>query len=503
MELWERFADLFQGFSRAYGQYTKPKPTERGKAEGRASTVASPTTIRQWQSHLIGDTGLGVIALRDDDTVAFAAIDIDVYNLNHVQLEEKIKKLNLPLVICRSKSGGAHCYLFLSIPLPADDIRKMLDSWAAALGFGGVEVFPKQSYRATPQDIGNWINLPYFEAEKTMRYAIKDGQALSLIEFLDYAEASKADATRLETVKLISGEVEIIWYKDGPICLQHYEALGAFPEGMRNDSMLRTGVFLKKAFADEWQNKLPLYNAKFCDPPLPLSEINTIIKSLSRKDYDVKCGGPYCDKKKCKAAKYGCGITANGANRPEIGGITKYDGDPVIWAIEVDGKRLTCSTDTLLSQSAFNSLCMEKINRVPGSMPKHRWEQQLDELMANVDVVPVPEDASMKGQFMVLLETYCTQTNRQAKVMDEVRQGKPYRHEGKIYFQSNYLFEFLAEKRFKLESFHQAWQWLREVGGDKKFVKIKGKGCNVWIIPEFDVGNEELQKEPVFNKETF
>lgn len=506
MEQWQKFANLFDGFSKAFGQYTAPKKTDRGKFEGKALTVKGQTNLSiNWTNHLDGKTGIGIIPLRDDDTCLFGVIDIDVYNLDHAALETTIKNLGLPLVICKSKSGGAHCYLFLKEPVAASVVRERLDSWSAAMGYGGVEVFPKQSYRVSPEDMGNWINLPYFDAKQTSRPAYVNGKDLSLDEFLEHAEKSKATQAEIETVK---GTAETFSDPEGlldgaPPCLLHYGATGGVPEGSRNEGMFNFAAYLKKRFPDDWQDKLPTYNQKFVDPPLPLSEINGIVKSISRKEYDLKCNGPYCNKKKCRFAAFGVGETSGGAKRPEIGNITKYEGDPVYWAIEIDGHRVLCDTQTLLSQNHFNAICMEKINRIPGSMPKHRWERYIDSLLEHVDVVTVPEDASKKGQFYSLLDTFCTMTSRQAKQIDEVRQGKPYRHEGKVYFMSRFLFEFLEEKRFRYESEHKVWQWLYERGAEKDFKKIKGKGTNLWVINDFEQIQDDGKPNQVFEKEEF
>jgi hypothetical protein len=58
-------------------------------------------------------------------------------------LIEKIRKLKLPLVVCRSKSGGAHCFLFTTEWVDAKDMQATLQQISAALGYGGSEIFPK------------------------------------------------------------------------------------------------------------------------------------------------------------------------------------------------------------------------------------------------------------------------------------------------------------------------------------------------------------------------
>ena len=70
-------------------------------------------------------------------------------------------------------------YLFCSEPVSAMTMRGKLMEWSVALGYSGVEVFPKQISLAGPKDIGNWINLPYFNGDHTVRYAITtDARAL-------------------------------------------------------------------------------------------------------------------------------------------------------------------------------------------------------------------------------------------------------------------------------------------------------------------------------------
>ena len=46
--------------------------------------------------------------------------------------------------MCRSKSGGAHLFLFTEEPVTAEDLRNKLTQLAAVLGYGNCEIFPKQ-----------------------------------------------------------------------------------------------------------------------------------------------------------------------------------------------------------------------------------------------------------------------------------------------------------------------------------------------------------------------
>ena len=188
----KKLFELFKGLTRAHGRYTvQGRDAKKNKVEGKASTVQNELTEIEWYNHLAGKQGIGVVPINDDNKCSFAAIDIDVYDLDFNDLEAKLNKLKLPLVICRTKSGGAHLYLFLVEPTPAIDVRDRVTQWAVALGFPGVEVFPKQDYLACPEDVGNWINMPYFDSERTTRYCIKDGKALDVNQFIDLAYSER------------------------------------------------------------------------------------------------------------------------------------------------------------------------------------------------------------------------------------------------------------------------------------------------------------------------
>ena len=69
-----------------------------------------------YAEHLAGKLGLGLVPVRRDGTCRFAAIDIDIDSIDHPALLQKVLARKLPLTVCRSKSGGAHLYLFMKEP---------------------------------------------------------------------------------------------------------------------------------------------------------------------------------------------------------------------------------------------------------------------------------------------------------------------------------------------------------------------------------------------------
>ncbi len=55
-----------------------------------------------------------------------------------------LKKKKIPLTVFRSKSGGAHLFLFTKEPVPAVMMRDKLKTYASAIGHARAGIFPKQ-----------------------------------------------------------------------------------------------------------------------------------------------------------------------------------------------------------------------------------------------------------------------------------------------------------------------------------------------------------------------
>ena len=164
----EKFAAIFDGLQLAYGTFKIDKKQLNGKSTGRAAIVREPRSTDLWEGHISGKgRGIGIIPINEENKCVWGCIDVDQYPLDHKKLIEQIRKLKLPLVICRSKSGGAHCFLFSTEWIEAKDMQATLQQMSAALGYGGSEIFPKQiKLHLDRDDVGNFLNLPYFNAEE-------------------------------------------------------------------------------------------------------------------------------------------------------------------------------------------------------------------------------------------------------------------------------------------------------------------------------------------------
>ena len=479
---------LFAGLERAYGTYQLDgTSSDKGKAKGKALTVQEPVTEELWQSHLDGNSGLGIVPIRDDNTVVFGVIDVDVYDLDLVALQKQIKKLGLPLILLRSKSGGAHLYVFLKSPMPAAEIRIVLSQWSAALGYPGIEVFPKQDELAGPEDVGNWINMPYFDHDRTVRYALFNGKSVTAEQFLKKANKSKQDPSKLHD--LYQPKVNA---QGAPPCLVTLFAQG-FPDGSMNNALLNCGVYAKKRWPDEWVTKIAEYNSEYFNGTA--AEIRSITRAVGSKDYFYMCKQPpiqqYCDKDACSKAEFGIG-GGRDDNGMEIQSLSKICSEPPVWIVQIGGKRIQMSTDDLLNQPRFSKRCVEVLTVLPFMLKADKWFKFIRTMLADARQIEAPKDASTSGQFIYHLEQFCV-NKAAANTREEILLGKPWHNKGQTYFRSSDLFKYLEQQRFRDLKAHQMYAAMNQlIGVEQKFISLKGRGTNVWIVPSFEKQTEEF-----------
>lgn len=485
-----QFMAIFEGLNIAYGTYRIEGSKSNGKQAGKAVVVRQPPVRDLWERHLKGvDPSLGIIPIRADNSCTWGCIDIDQYPLDLGALVNRVRSLNLPLVICRSKSGGAHVFCFVAQAIPASDMQEYLRTCAALLGESGREIFPKQAEILVERgDTGNFLNLPYFNANETLRYAIKDdGEAATLEEFF------ALHAQYVQTPPLAVPEAPKASAKfmaDGPPCLQAL-CLQGFPEGTRNNGLFSLGVYLKKAFPEVWENKLMEYNMSYFSPPLGISELQIVVKQLAKKSYHYKCKDQpllaFCNSGLCRTRKYGIG--AEGPDSPRLSSLSKYASEPPLWFVDVNGKRLELETESLFNQMAFQKACMERINMLPPTLKKTDWEGVLNGLLHEMveleRIQEASEDTKTTGRFNELLEEYCTHLH-QAMDRDEILMGRPWTDEAQqlVYFRMKDLEAHLKRNALILSSPKVA-QRLRDLGGQSHVVWLKGRATRVWRIPAF------------------
>ena len=96
---------------------------------------------------------------------------------------------------------------------------------------------------------------------------------------------------------------------------------------------------------------------------------------------------------------------------------------------------------------------------------------------------------------MDLLESFCTDM-AQANTRDEILLGKPFTEDSRTFFRIKDLKEYLLKHRFTEMDTNRIASKLRDMKAEHKFLNLKGRGVNVWSIPEFEYGVENLELEP-------
>ena len=361
----DKFINIFEGLSSAYGQFRKDNNRLAVKVEGKSFIEKKPVTKELWQNHLNG-TGpnLGVFPLTREGSCKWGAIDIDVNNFDYEDLLNRIRKQKLPLIMFRSKSGRAHVYMFMKDFTPAQEVQTVMKKFAGKLGLADKldRVYPMQT-SLSKNDFGSWLNMPYYNQEETSTCAYKDNfDGATIEEFFEmYDKYVQTDLSQhlVEEVKQNIKKPKEKTLEDFLLpCTKNCLKLNnnKIPDENRNDYLLHMYTWSMRA-VEKGVKKIPEYskmdaetllkyfNQEYMARPVEEKEIqNTIFKSKD-KEYKYLCKKPtitkYCDSSAC--TRHLCGITPLDAEKlvkatQALGKITRYLSEPPIFFESVDVK---------------------------------------------------------------------------------------------------------------------------------------------------------------------
>jgi len=493
---------LFTGCELGHGTYRREeKSPGRAKTEIKktARTVREPVTIEHWEQHLSGERSLGVIPIRVDGTCHWGVIDIDEYDLSHRDIADMLARFQLPMHVCRSKSGGAHVFLFLEEPVPAEDLIVKLRDIAAAMGYGNSEIFPKQTELLVDKgDLGNWLNMPYFDAENGTRYAVDSkGRGMSIGRFLDAAERGRLSADAFHDLRPVAlthdGDLS-----DGPPCLEYLASIGV-SEGGRNNALFAFGVLAKKMSPDSWEPTLEKWNQRYISPPLTADEVSIVLKSLRKKEYSYQCKQTpicnHCDSQVCRTRRYGIGMMGGGT--PQITAISYLDTEPPLYFVSLaSGGTVECRVDEILTSRLFQRAVLTQIpTRLVPMYKQDAWLSAIQPMLDGATAVDAPANVSATGAFREMLETFLTDRYK-AVERDEILMGKPYfsEDEDRYEFRLADLMAFLERVKFRELTRPQVTRRLQQLGGEHRFINLRGRGVNLWLLPPTAI---EEQTEPL------
>lgn len=505
----QRFMDLFIGSDQTYGQWN-PADVE---PDVKMFTIKKKVTIKEFKRHLNGEFGLGCVPVDSKGMCHWAAIDIDSHHGEAVDINtisRAIFSKGIPLVPCRSKSGGVHCYMFASEPIPAVLIKKVLTKWAEDIGYGGSEIFPKQS-STRDNNTGNWLNLAYYNAKDTVRYSVeiegKDIKKLGIEQFIERAETCKLSNSMLKSF-VLSG------HEQAPPCLQTLMIEGV-PKGVRNESLYGFTIYLKKKFpASSYRQEIQKINQEIFERPLPLSEVNRSITSASRSEYRYKCMQEpfrgFCDSKTCLTREFGIEPSDSfetGEGMPDFTRLRVINTEPPMWELTIDATPIIIPTKALRSFQFLAEEIMDKLFIVVPLIKQKDWLPILSDLMQDVEHISAPDDASTSGIIREKLLEFVDRADfnsngKDPSDKDLIGRGLPVVQEihgaggfREILFRGGDFVMFLKRTRSEEMKGNTLWMALRKMGIDYKRTRVMGKTKNIWALPIDGAGRTKLEPD--------
>ena len=488
----ERFKNIFTGLERAHGVTIAEDTNGNGtKIKGKSFVKRQPVTDELWQKHLDGKENLGIIPINDDNQCRWGCIDIDSYaGFDHKKLINKITNIKLPLIVCRSKSGGAHVFLFTSDYVAAKTMRDKLVQIRAVLGYGNSEIFPKQTELKSQDDTGNFLNLPYFNYKNSVRYAFKEnGEAATLESFFELQERYKQHD--INTIEVKRPETK---YSDGPPCIELMSE-NKIGEGGRNNALFHYGVYAKQKWPDGWKSKLVVFNETAMEKPLSDSEVDIVKKQHDKKDWGYKCNDQpmcsLCDKTLCRSRKFSIGQEVL---FPNLTDLQVIDLEDPYYYLNVDGERLKLeSVKHLRQQSLFQEACMVQLKNRPPTLKEKDWVHITNILLNNAEVTEPAEGLRTEDQLQNHLQEYCL-NRTQLDSKEDLPRGGTWTNNGYHYFVfDKFYHNHLMRKRWDL-GYSRTAEMLREKCGcaDKRIGKNK---LSVYMVEEFEKKTEEYKQK--------
>jgi hypothetical protein len=456
---------LFRGREDVHGYYglLNQKATDRGKKVGQAATRRRPVTPELWADHLSGKARLGIVPVLKDGKCWWFCVDVDNYQDEglHEQLAARIQELALPLVMTRSKSGGAHLWCFLSEPMPAAQAIKAAESFKKRLGLpeDHVDIFPAQGKAS---DVGNWMNMPYF-GDQCHGCGIDGLQSQTVEDFVKYANERTVHPDDLKVAR--KGDRTTV--DSGlPPCVDHFLAEG-IPDGARNNILTHIGVAFKRAYPDDWEERLHEANQEMADPPLDRSDMRQICKSLKSHELQYFCAKVsefYCDKEACKKRAYGIGRgpTSLDDGALPIDSIVKLEGEKPIYKITSSTEVIfKISLEELFYYQKFRMAFLGATDIYLPNMKADEWTERLNGYLEKMHTEQQGDDTQMGDRVVQLFKRF-GERSVTSSLKEALERGLPFYDGSRIVFRGDDFMQMI-DRSLKLER-EKTWWYMRQAG---------------------------------------
>ncbi len=480
------FQEIFTGNVDSYGVHIYATTKKGEKEKGKSFTKNAPVTEDLYREHLEGKSGLGIVPIQKDNTCRFAALDIDVYFIDFKELLSVISTHNIPLFPFRSKSGGLHLYLFLAENMQVVKAKNFMEQFRVLLGLSdNTEVFPKQT-SLIPGQSGNWINLPYYKADKPRQYLYHGDGSM-----IDFEEAIMKIEDRRQTGDSLTEFFSGLPLADGPPCLQH---IYLFQDtNLRNEYLFSLARYYKTKHGDDFDRHLELANDALKNPIESKQELNsTVIASHRKKDYSYRCTEEpivsLCAKSLCQQRTYGIGGTE--VSRLSYEDFIKYEADPPYYEWIINKKSLKFfSENEIINQNQFRILCFRELHILPTKIKDVNWVQIVNSALDNIrvradaGVNDISPGAVFTEYLIEFLERRALAQTKEQIMIDRVYKDD----EKRLYvFRAKNFVEFLfQQKQFRMFKYTQVQDRLRALGGGqlRYFISKQIGNPRLWTLP--------------------
>lgn len=484
----EDFRRLFTGFEQAHGVFQPGVRAEPGqKQEGNSFAKAELVTTDLYEDHLRGKQGLGIVPAREDGTCSFAVIDVDIYDSSPLSIVRAVYKNKIPLIPFRSKSGGLHLYLFLSVVCEVRKVVQVMNQYRKLFQLKkSTEIFPKQNIIEEGK-VGSWINIPYFNILDSRQYMYGiDGGPMEIEEALSHIKANRVSYERMTKL------MEELPLDDAPPCLQSIYLLGTTME--RNQYLFSLARYYKAKEGDDFEFPLMEANNELDNPLKPQEISDTIIKTHKKKNYSYKCKEEpicsLCDKTLCKERKYGIG----GSEVSDISyeDFIQYGIEEPTYKWFINGKGLLFMSESdIINQTRFRELCFKELHILPFKLTEYSWTEIVNTALHNIVVKELDELAGLDMSPDQLFKEYLAEflTKRAiAATQEQVLIDRVFKDEtnNKYVFKPKNLLAFLIhQKQFRAYGIQEIGAKLRKMGAEPKqyYVEKVHKTTRVWTIP--------------------
>lgn len=500
----DRFKEIFDGFRSAYGTTTKTgQLRERdGKHETKNFILHQEPTKELYKRHLSGNGPLlGIVPINENNLCRWGCVDIDEYNLNFKKIIDRVK--NLPAQLFRSKSGGGHLFIFTKEWVPASLLRSKLKMLAAFVGKSSAEIIPKQDVKRSSKGVGSYLNLPYYGGSRTVQYAFNDeAEALTIEEFFEVYDKK---ALTLEELKNFTVEGKKTEKKEDddftgmPPCLKILLRLKV-GEGQRDNTMTHLAIYLKKRFPKNLNSKMFNYNAKYFEPALDDVEVTKIFDSVSKNDYLYTCKtepmAQHCDPLKCVTEEFGVGDGDLPGFLPES--IEKYESDPPIYIVNINGDQVDCDSETLWNPDKFGMACMDQTTIIMDAISKPLWRKHLKKLFENLQYIPAPDSAKIKTQLKEHFMSFAARAK--GDKVELIKVGRVFTDNEKMFFKWSNFWQYLKNNGWDTRIYKNtnAQKMFNDTfGAIEKYLTIDKKTTRCVELPKIEVDTPTIHKKEI------